>query len=299
MLGRTLDGARMTTVDSLIRLPWGRVAVRDTQGDGPTLLMLHGSGLSRDVFVRQFDSELSERFRLVAIDLPGHGASSDAVEPATTYTISGLADCVSDVLEAIGVERAAVLGWPLGGHVAIDLLARHAQVAGLMLVGAPPVGRGPIAMLRGFQTHRDMGLAAKSVYSLRDIERFAHLCFGDSAPQHFLDLIARADGRVRTTIFMSMLRGEGVDQRQLVEDAAVPIATVNGADEPVARLSYVAALAYGTPWRSPSVIGGAGHAPFWDQPKVFNALLADFLADVELAEIARLQATGLRPARSA
>ena len=64
------------------------------------------------------------------------------------------------------------MGWSLGGHVGIELMARHPGVTGLMIVGAPPVGRGPVAMLRGFQTNLDLLLAAKEQFTEREAQRF-------------------------------------------------------------------------------------------------------------------------------
>ena len=87
------------------------------------LLLLHGSGASRKVFGRQFDSELAERYRLIALDLPGHGASGDAESPAE-YGVDGLARTVAEVLEHKGIEHPVVMGWSLGGHVGIELMAQ-------------------------------------------------------------------------------------------------------------------------------------------------------------------------------
>ena len=98
----------------------------------------------------------------------------------------------------------------------------------------------------------------------------------------------------------SLLRGEVADQKLAVEQAQVPVAMVNGASEPVARLSYVAGLAYRTLWGNVChVIPDAGHEPFWDQPGQFNELLGNFAADVAarpLAATTPVDATPLPPA---
>ena len=78
----------------------------------------------------------------------------------------------------------------------------------------------------------------------------------------------------------SMLRGECSDQRRAVETSPVPVALVNGREEPFIRLGYLDTLAGPTLWHGvPLVIEEAGHAPFWDQPAAFNELLAGFAAD--------------------
>jgi pimeloyl-ACP methyl ester carboxylesterase len=289
----------MTIYHSTVQTRSASIRLSESDGRGEPLLLLHGSGASRKVFSKQFDSPLAERYRLIALDLPGHGASGDATSMAD-YGVDGLARTVAEVLEHKGIEQTLVMGWSLGGHVGIELMARYPSVSGLMVVGAPPVGRGPVAMLRGFQTNLDLLLATKEQFSERDAQRFYEMCYHGAGEPTFLQSIRRADGRVRVAVSRSLLRGEVADQKLAVEQAMVPVAMVNGAGEPVARLSYVAGLAYRTLWGNVChVIPDAGHAPFWDQPGQFNELLGNFAADVAarpLAATTPVDATPLPPA---
>lgn len=271
----------MTFVDSILETRHARVSVRQSSGTGMPLLMLHGSGSSKDVFARQFAHPMAEQYRMIAFDLPGHGESSDADDPQAAYTLGGFAETASEVMSQLGVSHAAVFGWSLGGHIAIELLHANPAVAGLMLTGTPPVGPGMLAMLRGFHTGWDLLLTSKGTFTPREVERFGKLCYGNNVEPAFLDAIRRADGRVRTTVFKGLIRGEGADQKRVVETTDVPIAMVNGANEPFARLSYVNGLDYRMLWRERChVIEGAAHAPFLEAPDVFNPMLERFVADV-------------------
>jgi pimeloyl-ACP methyl ester carboxylesterase len=270
----------MTISERTVATPFGRLAVRESGGDGLPILLLHGSSVSEAVFARQFDSDLAERHRLVALDLPGHGNSSDAARPET-YTLPNLAAAVTAAMGELKLGRAAVFGWSLGGHVGIEMLAQGAPVAGLMLTGAPPVSKGPLGMLRGFHTGWDMLLASKAQFTERDAERFGEMCFGAELPPAFLDDIRRADGQCRAVFSRSMLRGDGADQRLTVERAEVPIALVNGEHERIVRLSALNGINCPMLWEGRSLlVADAGHSPFWQQPGPFNLLLGRFAAHV-------------------
>jgi pimeloyl-ACP methyl ester carboxylesterase len=247
------------------------------------VLLIHGTGASKNAFARQFESPLAQRFRLIALDLPGHGDSADAGDVAT-YGVPGLGRAAAEVLDALRIEHAAVYGWSLGGHVAMELLSYHPAIAGLMLGGAPPVPKGPLGLLRGFHAGFDMLLASKAQFSERDVQRFAQLCFGNEVPAAFLADMRRSDGRCRTQFMRSVLRGDGADQRQAVERATVPIAFLNGEHERFVRLSYLDGVGRIEPWgKGFEVIAGAGHAPFWQQAEAFNDRLSRFAADVAAA----------------
>jgi pimeloyl-ACP methyl ester carboxylesterase len=259
------------------------IRLSETEGPGFPIVLLHGSGASRNVFSSQLHSELAERHRLILVDLAGHGESGDAHDPAVGYTLQGYAAAVRQVLRSLGIERIVVFGWSLGGHIGIELLSQRPElVAGLMLTGTPPVARGPIGMLRGFHASWDLLLASKEVFSDRDVERYARLCYGDRATPELKDAVRRADGRSRVVLSRSMMRGDGADQKHTVESAQVPIAVVSGQHDPLVRLSYLASLNYSTLWDGHvHMLPGASHAAFRDDPDRFNALLMRFAADCE------------------
>lgn len=107
--------------------------VEETGGTGTPLLLIHGNSSCRGVFARQTAAGWGAKHRLISFDLPGHGESGDALDPARTYSRTGLAACVVEVLERLGVNEAIVLGWSLGGHVAIEMLSGFRGMRGLIL----------------------------------------------------------------------------------------------------------------------------------------------------------------------
>jgi pimeloyl-ACP methyl ester carboxylesterase len=275
--------AAMRRIERTIRTPHAEIRATETDGQGFPVVLLHGSGAERHVFEPQLQGPLGERHRLIALDLPGHGESTDAVDPPSGYTLPGYAQTVGEALKALGVSRAVIFGWSLGGHIGIELMSERPElVAGLMLTGAPPVARGPLGMLRGFHASWDMLLASKETFSERDVERYARLCYGEAATPALKAAIRRSDGRARVFLSRSMMRGDGADQKRAVETAGVPIAIVCGQHDPLVRTSYLAGLSYGTLWDGHvHMLAGAGHAAFRDDPERFNALLLRFAADCE------------------
>ena len=87
----------------------------------------------------------------------------------------------------------------------------------------------------------------------------------------------RTDGRSREMMFGSIVQGQALDEREIVETTTTPFAIVNGAGDPFINHAYFDTLSYSSLWPKGVVgIEGAGHAPFLQKPDEFNVLLAEF-----------------------
>lgn len=257
------------------------IAVVETSGTGLPVLFIHGNSASKEVFHHQLSSPMGEAYRMIAFDLPGHGESSNAANPAATYTMPGYTKVIMEMLEQLGVDKAAVYGWSLGGHIAIELMPRFPGLVGLMLTGTPPVHPNPPSFMGGFNAHPAVPLIGKPDLTADDEAVFSSAIYGRAVSDEFLRAMRRADPIARPLVLQGAFDGSSSDQQTLIETATIPVAFVNGADDPIANVAYIGSLAYPTLWeRHCFVLRGEGHAPFLTNPGVFNPILERFLRDM-------------------
>ena len=266
---------------STVKTSHADIAVTETSGTGLPVLLIHGNSSCKEVFANQLNSPMADVYRMIAIDLPGHGASSDAYNPRETYSLHGYADATVEVLNALNVPQAAVFGWSLGGHIAIELLERYQGLVGLMLAATPPVHATPEGMQAGFKAHPMVSLIGKADLTDEEVEMFGRGAYADSLTPTLTASLRRTDGRARAMMFEGLFTGRASDQHDLVTASTRPIAMVNGADDPIINTDYIGGLAYKSLWdKHCFVFRGVGHAPFLTHPDLFNPIFERFVGDM-------------------
>src|SRR5262245_7508317 len=163
-----------------IDTPHGALAYTDDRGAGPAVLFVHGNSSCKEIFARQLGDARLARFRRIAFDLPGHGASANAPDPERTYAIHGFADAAIALLGALGIERASIVGWSLGGHIALELMARWRGCVSAWITGTPPTGAKDLE--RAFLASPHMELTFKERFTPEEARVFAQDAVGEPLP---------------------------------------------------------------------------------------------------------------------
>lgn len=257
-----------------------RLAYRESTGSGLPVLMIHGNSTCKEVFRNQLDGAIGAAYRCVAFDLPGHGDSEDASDPDRSYNVQGYAATAAELMQNLGITRYAVLGWSLGGHIAIDMMAATDALAGVMITGSPPITQGKGAVAEGFSGDIEHSIASKQILSNAEIDMFARGTCGLDAPYDpFLKTaVARCDGRTRSLMIAKLACGVGPNQQHIATNAPVPFAIVNGGEDAFIHNDFIAGLSYKNIWENKvHDIPGIGHAPFWEAPDQFDTYLSRFL----------------------
>lgn len=118
---------------------WGNPA-------GPPIVLIHGFAQSRLTWQPILNSDLVEEFRVITLDLRGHGLSGKPADPAAYNRSEPWAGDLAAVLRAYDLERPVLVGWSYGGLVIGDYLAHHGDrnVGGILLDAAPSAFGGEL-----------------------------------------------------------------------------------------------------------------------------------------------------------
>ena len=128
-------------------------------------------------------------------------------------------------------------------------------------------------------------MAGKEQFDEEDYQAFADLTVGGIDDPLLAGAMRRTHGLARSTMFQGLMAGKSSDERDLVENAAIPVAVINGEKDKLVNLDYVGGLRIRNLWNEHHyLLRGLGHASFREAPEIFNPILSSFLTDVEATQ---------------
>jgi pimeloyl-ACP methyl ester carboxylesterase len=258
-----------------------RIAFED-EGEGRPLVLLHGLMANRTFFSRQ--GELARDFRLITVDLRGHGQSQPGAEP---ISIRRMAQDVAELVQSLDLRGAIAIGWSLGASVLWRLLSGPAadRFAGAVVVDMTPRVLNDEDWALGLT---DELCAARSNAIRDDFESFAQSAGaaiftqdGDedrSALRSWAgEEFARSDPGAIGAVWTSLV---GEDFRPLLAEIGQPTLIVHGANSHLYGADTADHLVAALPNARAVTFERSGHSPHIEQPELFNRTIRDFAASL-------------------
>jgi non-heme chloroperoxidase len=245
--------------------------------NGRPILFIHGFSQCRLAWNRQLSSDLANDFRLVAIDLRGHGLSD---KPQEGYSDSKLwADDVNAVIQTLRLDHPVLSGWSYGPLVILDYIRYYGEdaITGIQFVGGIT---NLSTETTSFMTPEFLGLipgffstdAAESVASLESLLR---LCLAETLSDGDLYLMlgynVSVPAYVRKALFV-----RSIDNDDLLPKLRKPVMITHGAADAILNSAITDRHKSRIAHAQVELIPNVGHAPFWDDAPAFNRALKAF-----------------------
>ncbi len=243
-------------------------------GEGPWVTLVHS--LASDLHLLDAQAKLlSRRFKVLQVDLRGHGASP---VPPPPYAMTGLADDVQLLFDQLGVRETAWLGVSLGGMIGLTHALAHPGVITRMVLADTTAGY-PEAAHAGWRD-RIAAVRAKGMEAVVE---------GTVARWFTPEFVSREPNRIEP--FRAVIRATpaegfigcceaivGYNVQARLGDIAVPTLVLVGAEDQATTPDMAQAIADGIPGARRVLIEKAAHQSNIEQPEAFNAAMEPFLA---------------------
>jgi non-heme chloroperoxidase len=245
---------------------------------GRPILFIHGFSQCSLTWTRQMNSDLADSFRLVAMDMRGHGLSE---KPREGYADSKLwADDVHAAIQALALDHPILCGWSYGPLVILDYLRHYGEdrISGVNIIGGITKLGGEDAA--SVLTADFLGLipgffATDAQESVRALESLVRLCFGhelsDEDRYLMLGYNAWVPPYVRQALF-----SRSFDNDDLLPTLRKPVLITHGVHDGVVKPAVIDQQMAGITNARIEMIANAGHACFWDEAATYNQCLREF-----------------------
>lgn len=245
-------------------------------GAGPVVLFLHGIGGSSRQWERALVS-LGSRYCALAWDARGYGDSRGA--PVSRF--SDFADDLFGVLDALGVEKALVVGHSMGGRILLEA-ARidQSRFAGLVLSGAQSAYLEHMTPAeRQSYVENRQALFAGEAMRPDAAARVAQSVLAPGTGQHIVDEMVESFMALKREGYLAALAASvGMDARDVLGRITVPTRVVGGALDTVCPAEETRRIAEAIGQGPAEILDGVGHMPNLEAPDRFLAAIEPFLS---------------------
>jgi non-heme chloroperoxidase len=251
---------------------WGKPA-------GVPILLIHGWSQSLLCWTKQNEGELQDQFRVVAVDLRGHGMSEAPLEAEQYVDGDKWADDVAAIIDQLTLDKPILVGWSYGGFVISDYVRKHGQnkIAGINFVSAA-VALGEKAspfVGPGFQENVPAACEADLPTNIAAIRSFLRALVAEPMSADDFEVALGFNMVVHPQVRAFLIQRE-LDFVPIVEGIEVPVLVTHGRSDTLVLPAMADLIREHCKTAQTSWYDGVGHAPFLEEPERFNRELARF-----------------------
>ena len=253
-----------------IDLPGGIITYRE-KGEGPPLVFLHGINIHSGIWGYQFD-HFAKSYRVIAWDAPSYGGSAPREAEVGVY-----AGALNELLGALGVETAILVGHSMGGIIAGGVACRYPERIKALVVSCTHTGAAKPKgqpLLDRYQQRID----ERGKYEPLDYGRLqAAKMTTDATPKELTEGIAVIVSETSGESFANNARmGQEADNRDGLKRLEAPTMIINGAGDRLGPSDGQKTLLATLPNAHQIVFEQCGHSPYLEDPAAYNAALETF-----------------------
>jgi pimeloyl-ACP methyl ester carboxylesterase len=236
-----------------------------------TIIFLHGNSHSSKSFHKQMNSPLLKAFRLISVDMPGHGESS----MGSVYSIRIFAQILAEFLKTLDIKNFIIAGHSFGGHVAINFLNTDITPAGLFLFGTPPL-KNPFDVTAFLPNPRTSALGKiqadnEEINTLMDEMNY----LGEDKESAIEDFL-NTDEKFRVEVFNDIAYGKNADEVELIKSFKGEVIFLLATKDSMINNSYIREECFLNMSHIQTREIESGHSPHVEKDVYFNQILLEF-----------------------
>lgn len=216
------------------------------QDSKTSLLMVHGNSSSKSAFDNLMnDQKLSEKFNLIAVDLPGHGDSQHFVEAETNpeiYTVPFYADALNEVIKQLNLNQITALGHSLGAHIT-TALSKRVKLQALVNIQNTPINT-PADVASALSQAPVFLQLFNPNFTEESLIQLSQEFFNESSPDYFVTDFKATDPNCRKNLLLSLQNGLVLNEVEYLRNIDIPFQLIIGIKDSFTNSDYIKKLNY-------------------------------------------------------
>ncbi len=250
----------------------------EIEGEGEVLLFIHGWGVDKRIW-RQQTKFFSQLYKVISIDLPGHGKSS-----WKKVSLAEMSNDLRFIFQYMNIGKMTIVGSSFGGMLALKLYEDMPdKVVKLIFVGSLPKFAKSDDFPYGLDIERMRKLSGQLESAYPSIVNiFFRSLFTiqerNSRRYKWLQKFKQTDDvpiKQALVEYLDLLERE--DLRYILPNVRVPVQYINGREDQICNIGVVNYYKQFTPHARFDFFEDCGHFPFLSQPHEFNQIVEEFL----------------------
>lgn len=259
----------------------------EVYGEGRPILLIHGAWASHEWWRMQIP-EFSKMYKVIAMDVRGHGKSARLDKPTT---VQKLAQDVDKVLNALGISELVLIGWSMGGMISTQYYFDHPErVKGLVLISSRLHKRPKMLLEAYLRIFREM---FSLFMDFADFEGFESLKYKDQVSKEVQKMfspntdpevvkwavedLTKNRRRDYLTIVRTLARYDASDKLHMIK---IPMLIIVGDRDERTPPEFARKIHEKVPHSKLVIVEGHGHYVLLERPDIVNKEILSFLESI-------------------
>lgn len=243
------------------------------------IIFIHGNSQSALSWQYLFNSAiLNEKYKLLALDLPGHGDSYRSLQPEKDYYLKQMSRKALELIHSFSDKPYILIGNSLGSNIIGEIALELNNCKGILLTGCCALGKS-LTLQDVFlpNPYSEVNFAPYSSDSKIDALINETVCNASAKDKLFIkEQYLKADPMVRQCFSKTIEQEDYSDELKNLEDSKIPLAVIFGKNEKLCNIYYLDSLKLSI-WRNnPVIIENSGHFSHIDNPLKLAEIIGDF-----------------------
>jgi pimeloyl-ACP methyl ester carboxylesterase len=246
------------------------------------LIFIHGNSQSCEGWGLVMNNNLlSDNYKLIAIDLPGHGKSTRSDEPKKDYSLFGMAKLVKDFISGFDKDEYILVGNSLGANIIGEIANELSNCKGIMITGSSAIGKNLTAadIIKPNPNIVACFMADPTDQQIEQVINEVGVNLTVFQKEDIRRNFKNTDPAFRTSMAEAIGTGSYADELSNMEKSGVQISVVFGEEDKLCFTDYLDKVPF-KKWKNKTLlIPNSGHFSQLDQPELLVSIIKEFSDD--------------------